>query len=245
MRQRHRTIRLSDGSIVLDVFGADSGDENEDIDDDDLDDDESDEGDDDDESNDDDSKDKAKKSRKQYETELAEAEAKADKEHRRMVRADRAKSKAVNELNALKTGSAKDLADALAKVTVLEAQLAASAGTDPTAIIREAFNDDETYSWNNRKLAYSLLDLDEIDIDDKGKMDAASFKDAVKQVATDHAYLVKVVPANNTDDGDDENDEQVEKPKRSGAPAASRQQSNTSKNRQVLEKKFPQLANRF
>lgn len=249
MSQRRRAFRLSDGTIVYDVFGADSGDENEDDEDDDeLDDDDADDAEDDDDNEDDDdsSKDKKRKTRAELEADLAEAVAAADRATRRMKRADRAKSKTVNELNALKTGTAKDLADAQAKITELEGQLAAKSGTDTTSLIREEFRDSDLYDWHDRKVAFSLLDLNEVDVDDDGTVDTDSLKDAIEKLAKDKPYLIKTKAKAKDEDEDDEDDDDKEKPgRRSGAPVNGRKRSSQQKSEAQVKDKFPILQGRF
>lgn len=241
MSQRHRSFRLSDGTVVFDIIGSDSGNENdEDIDDEELDDDIDD--DDDDELDGNDSSTKAKKSVTQLEAELAEAIAKADRADRRMRRADRAKSKTVNELNALKNGGQKELAEAQEKIAELEARLSSMSGTDVASAIREEFRDIDTYDWENRKLAFSLLDLDEVDVDDNGAVDIASLKDAVEKLAKEHPYLVRKSQDKVATENEDEDEQPAAK---SGAPVSGQRKTTSTKNRAMLEKKFPQLIGRF
>lgn len=245
MSQRRRAFRLSDGTIVYDVLGADSGDENEE-DDDELDDDELDEDEDEDDDDEDASKSKKRKTRAELESELAAAIAKADQADRRMRRADRAKSKTVNELNALKSGGQKELADAQARITELEGQLAEKSGTDTVSIIREEFRDSDKYDWQNRKVAFGLLDLSEVDVDDDGHVDEDSLADAIEKLAKDHPYLIKKSAADADDDNDEDEDDDDEKPARkSGAPVNRRRQSTQQKSQAQLKDKFPILKSRF
>lgn len=249
MSQRRRAFRLSDGTIIFDVLGADSGDENEDDEDeDDLDENESDEDEDEDENEDDDeaSKDKKRKTRAELEAELAAATAAAERATRRMKRADRAKSKTVNELNALKTGTAKDLADAQTKITDLEGQLAAKSGTDSASLIREEFRDSDLYDWHDRKVAFGLLDLSEVDVDDDGTVDADSLKDAIEALAKDKPYLVKTkAKAKDEDEDDEDDDDKGTKGRRSGAPVNGRKRSSQQKSEAQVKDKFPILQGRF
>lgn len=249
MSQRRRAFRLSDGTIVYDVLGADSGDENEDEDeDDDLDEDESDEDEDEDESDDDgeSSKDKKRRTRAELEAALTEALAAAERATRRMKRADRAKSKTVNELNALKTGTAKDLADAQAKIADLEGQLASKSGTDTTSLIREEFRDSDLYDWHDRKVAFGLLDLSEVDVDDDGNVDADSLKDAIEALAKEKPYLIKTkAKAKDEDEDDEDEDDKDTKGRRSGAPVNGRKRSSQQKSEAQVKDKFPILQGRF
>lgn len=234
------SLRLGIADLVDDIIGADvSSEDDSDNDTEDLDgadgnddsDDDSDEDDDDDDSEDDDDPAKLK-------TKLEEAQAERDKYFRRMRRADRAKSKAENELKVLREGGSKELADARAEVEKLKAQLASMEGTDRTAIIREEFRDYHDVKWHNPRLAFELLDLDEVDVDDKGKVDAASLKDAVTQLAKDHPYLVKKDSPSGGEDNDEDNEGQDrERRTPSGARSSgSRKSRSTVRRKQIADK---------
>lgn len=241
MSQGHRIIRLSDGSIVFDVVGADSGNENEEDVDEDLDDDADDADDDEDE---DESEDEPKTA-KQLKADLAAANAAAARADRRMRRADRAKSKALNELTSLKTGGAKELADAQKKVQELEAALAAATGTDTTSAIREEFRDSDKYAWHNRKLAFSLLDISDVDVDENGNVDAESLTDALDKLAKDHPYLIKTAKAAEPDDDDDDDEPKAPARPKSGGSFNGRKQPKSTTDTARLAQKFPVLGGRF
>uniref|UniRef100_A0AAU6R614 Scaffolding protein n=1 Tax=Micrococcus phage Kurnik TaxID=3092208 RepID=A0AAU6R614_9CAUD len=235
MSPRLRINRLGD------IVGADSGNQDENNDDDtedeDLDEDSQEDEDEDESDEDEDEEDDVDALKEK----LATAERERERAHRRMRRADRAKSKADNELKALKEGGAKELAAAQDKVKDLEAKLAKMTGTDTQTAIREEFRDFTDVQWHNPKVAFALLDLDEIDVDDEGNVDAASLKDAIETLASKHAYLVKTSTKGKPKDKDEDEDED-EKDKRPNRPSGTR----SSTSRTTREKKRTQtLTNKF
>lgn len=193
-------LRIED-IIDEDIVGMDSGNEEDEEDTEDVD--ENDDSDDDADGDGDDSDDED--TVESLREKLATAEEERDRYFRRMRRADRAKSRADNELKALRDGGSKELADARAEVESLKAKLASLDGTDTKVLIREEFRDFDSVKWHNPKLAFELLDLSEIDVED-GKVDAASLKDAVTKLAKDHPYLVKKSTKDDGDDGDGSED---------------------------------------
>lgn len=236
MGQRRHAFTLSDGTVIYGIIGADSGDEE---DDDDEDEDVEDEDDSDDDEDDDEAGSSGKKTRKQLEQELADAAEERDRAIRRMKSADKAKAKAERERDALKNGGTEALTTAQARVTELEAELAARSGTDKSSIVKEYFNDSDQFTWHERKVAFSLLDLDEVDVDeDTGKLDEASLTSAIKKLAKEHPYLVK--PAVSTTDDEDEEEDTKPKPT-SGAPVRGRKPVTKQKTKAQHESKFPIL----
>lgn len=239
MGQRHRAVTLSDGTVVYDVLGAEGGNEEDDIDPD-LDDDEDEdldgEEDEDESGTDDPTVDELKSA-------LAEAEAKAERADRRMRRADRAKSKALNELNELKKGGGKELADAREEIARLQQEIAARSGSDDKSLIRDEFLANDKYTWANRKTAMQLLDLSEVDIID-GRVDPESLTDAMDKLANEHPYLVVKAPAPKREaDVTEDEDEDVRPSGRQ--PRTGRRNNRNRTDRQALEKKYPYLAGRF
>lgn len=191
MSQRHYA------EFYTDIVGADSGDENENDDADNLDDDDLDEDEDDD-------NDGEEVTVESLQEKLAAAEEERERVHRRMRRADRAKSKADAELAALREGGQRELAEARDEVERLRAEVASLKGEDSVTTIREEFRDSALFEWHNPKLAFSLLDISDVDVEE-GKVDPASLKDAVSKLAKEHPYLVKKSDPNGSDDeGDDE-----------------------------------------
>jgi len=222
MSQRLRITGLPD------IFGADGG-KNEDEDED------ADEREDEDLDEDEDEDDEPEESVETLKEKLAKAEAERERAHRRMRRADRAKSKADNELATLRNGTQKDLADANAEIERLKAELAQKSGTDTTSIVREEFRDNTKVKWHNPKLAFELLDLDEVDVDDNGKVDAASLNDAIEKLAKDHPYLVKTDKAGDSEDEDEEEDKRP-KPRSGSQPSGSRKSARDKRNQEIASR---------
>lgn len=168
-------------------------------------------------------------------TKLAETETERDQYKRRMRRADQSKARAEKERDALKQGGSKELADALAENVTLKEKLDALSGADPTAIIREEFRDYEDAKWYNPKVAFGLLDLSEVDVED-GKVDPASLADAIKKLAKDHPYLVKKAEKSKDEDEDDEEDKAPRSP--SGARSLGSRKTQKTARAATIKKKY-------
>lgn len=228
-------VILEDGTVIWDILGADnddnSDDEDEDDDDTDGDDDEDEDddsdGDDEDDSEDDEDEEETVESLKKK---LADTEEERDRAIRRMKAADKTAIAANKKADQLRDSSqvAKDLAAAQTKITELEDKLAKASGQDKASIVREAFRDLTTHDWHDPKVAFSLLNLDEVDVDDSGKIDESSLKYAVKQLVKNHAYLVR---------------EKGNKGTSASGNNPSRRRRNTL-DRKTMERKFPVLASR-
>lgn len=228
-------VVLEDGTVIWDILGADSDDDSNDDDEDDDDtegDDEDDEdddsdGDDEDDSDDDEDEEETVESLKKK---LADTEEERDRAIRRMKAADKTAIAANKKADQLRDSSqvAKDLSAAQAEITELKDKLAKASGQDKASIVREAFRDLTTHDWHDPKVAFTLLNLDEVDVDDSGKIDESSLKYAVKQLVKNHAYLVR------------EKDSK-------GTSASGRNPSGRRRNtldRKTMERKFPVLASR-
>ena len=228
-------VILEDGTVIWDILGADSDDDSNDDDEDDDDtegDDEDDEdddsdGDDEDDSDDDEDEEETVESLKKK---LADTEEERDRAIRRMKAADKTAIAANKKADQLRDSSqvAKDLAAAQDEITELKDKLAKASGQDKASIVREAFRDLTTHDWHDPKVAFQLLNLDEVDVDDSGKIDESSLKYAVKQLVKNHAYLVR------------------EKGSK-GTSASGRNPSGRRRNtldRKTMERKFPVLASR-
>lgn len=228
-------VILEDGTVIWDILGADnddnSDDEDEDDDDTDGDDDEDEDddsdGDDEDDSEDDEDEEETVESLKKK---LSDTEEERDRAIRRMKAADKTAIAANKKADQLRDSSqvAKDLAAAQTKITELEDKLAKASGQDKASIVREAFRDLTTHDWHDPKVAFSLLNLDEVDVDDSGKIDESSLKYAVKQLVKNHAYLVR---------------EKGNKGTSASGNNPSRRRRNTL-DRKTMERKFPVLASR-
>lgn len=228
MRQRHAAIRLSDGTLIYDVFGADSGDEQEEeLDDSELDSDEDDESEDEDNS----------ESVEELKAKLAAAQLAASRAERRMRNADRAKSKEVQKRQQIENAGKSELQLAQEELETLRQELAQKRIDENSIVMREAFRDLDGYEWHDRKLAFSELDLSEVEVDEKGNVDEDALKEAVEALAKNRPFLLKTSAKSN-----EEEDE--ERPSSSGQKFNGAKQRNSSNDRVVLEKRYPQLANR-
>ena len=228
-------VILEDGTVIWDILGADNDDDSDDEDeddddtggDDDDDEDDDSDGDDEDDSDEDEDEEETVESLKKK---LADVEEERDRAIRRMKAADKTAIAANKKADQLRDSSqvAKDLSAAQAEITELKDKLAKASGQDKASIVREAFRDLNAHDWHDLKVAFTLLNLDEVDVDDSGKIDESSLKYAVKQLVKNHAYLVR------------EKDSK-------GTSASGRNPSGRRRNtldRKTMERKFPVLASR-
>lgn len=238
MSQRRSYVFAADGTVIFDVLGADP--DGETIEDEDLDEGDGTDGEDEgeDEGEEDENSEETVESLK---TALAEMTEKHDRVFRRMQRADRAKTLANQKLKDLESGDgAKLLAAANAKIAELETKLSSAGGQDKSSIVREEFRDTAGFSWHNPKLAFSLLELDEVDVDEKtGKVDSASLKDAMKDLAKAHPYLVKT--EEKKPENDDEDTDKPE-PTASGSRTAGKRRKTVDE--KALARKYAVLSSR-
>ena len=228
-------VVLEDGTVIWDILGADNDDDSDDEDeddddtdgDDDEDEDDDSDGDDEDDSDEDEDEEETVESLKKK---LADAEEERDRAIRRMKAADKTAIAANKKADQLRDSSqvAKDLSAAQAEITELKDKLAKASGQDKASIVREAFRDLTTHDWHDPKVAFQLLNLDEVDVDDSGKIDESSLKYAVKQLVKNHAYLVR---------------EKGNKGTSASGNNPSRRRRNTL-DRKTMERKFPVLASR-
>lgn len=239
-----RLILIGD-EVITDVIGADPDNDDEDedgvSDDDENEDNSGSDSDDTDEDEDEDDDDEDELSVDELKEKLAEAQrAKATAEYR-MRQADRAKTRAVKKLDQVtKTdNSKKDLLAANTRIEELENKLAENSGADTASLVREEFHELDDYNWHNRKLAFSLLDLEDIEVEN-GKVDAVSLKDAVEELAKSHPYLL-VSGSKKESDEDTDDDETERKPRRSGNQPRKRKKAT---DREAQIRKYPVLASR-
>lgn len=228
-------VVLEDGTVIWDILGADNDDDSDDEDeddddtdgDDDEDEDDDSDGDDEDDSDEDEDEEETVESLKKK---LADAEEERDRAIRRMKAADKTAIAANKKADQLRDSSqvAKDLAAAQTEIAELKDKLAKASGQDKASIVREAFRDLTTHDWHDPKVAFQLLNLDEVDVDDSGKIDESSLKYAVKQLVKNHAYLVR---------------EKGNKGTSASGNNPSRRRRNTL-DRKTMERKFPVLASR-
>lgn len=228
-------VVLEDGTVIWDILGADSDDDSNDDDeddddtegDDDDDEDDDSDGDDEDDSDDDEDEEETVESLKKK---LADTEEERDRAIRRMKAADKTAIAANKKADQLRDSSqvAKDLSAAQVEIAELKDKLAKASGQDKASIVREAFRDLTTHDWHDPKVAFTLLNLDEVDVDDSGKIDESSLKYAVKQLVKNHAYLVREKDSKGTS--------------ASGKNPSGRRRNTLD--RKTMERKFPVLASR-
>ena len=229
-------VVLEDGTVIWDILGADSDDDSNDDDDDDEDDTEGDDEDDEDDDSDGDDEDDSDDDEDEEETveslkkKLADTEEERDRAIRRMKAADKTAIAANKKADQLRDSSqvAKDLTAAQTEIAELKDKLAKASGQDKASIVREAFRDMNTHDWHDPKVAFQLLNLDEVDVDDSGKIDESSLKYAVKQLVKNHSYLVREKGSKGTS--------------ASGKNPSGRRRNTLD--RKTMERKFPVLASR-
>jgi hypothetical protein len=82
-----------------------------------------------------------------------------------------------------------------------------------------------------------LVDLDDVEIDDKGRVDARALKSALKQLAKDKPYLVADSKTEKEDEEKTDDTDQGSGPKMNGK----RKGSKETATREALAKRFPVL----
>lgn len=243
----------SDGSVVWPVLGAASDDPDDpsfqdgggsDDDDDDSDDEEEDDEDDekkppskkttskkskddDDEDDEDDVKlSRPERQAARYRTQLRE-EQKRNRDMAARLKALEDKDKKPDEI------VSRDLEEARTKADRLEAD-------NRSKTLRLAFFESNTVDWVDPADALKLVDLDEVDVDDDGTVDAKALRVALKDLARRKPHLVKKPKTESLDDDKDDNGQS------SGRTAGTmngkrRGQTGSGKSREDLAKKFPVL----
>lgn len=105
-----------------------------------------------------------------------------------------------------------------------------------------AFFKSNTIDWIDPADALRLVDLDDVDVDDSGTVDAKALRLALRDLAKRKPHLVKKSKAE-PDDTDDEDDEDEEPRSRRSAPKMNGRRSGQGKqpSRAELAKKFPVL----
>ena len=233
MSRRHRTFRLSDGTIVRDILGAEGGDEDNDEDEDE----DADAGGDDDEDEDE----SPEQTIERLQAELAEATRGRRLSDRQRKKLERELTAAKAELAAARSGKDEneELTEARSRIAELEEQLAERSAKDDESLIREAFRDSDLFAWHNRTTAFKLLDLSDIEVED-GEVSLEDLEEAIKKLAKDHPYLVKTADKAE----DDEDDAEDERPKQSGGTFNGRRSSKKKGNEAVLKNRYKVLGTR-
>jgi hypothetical protein len=125
----------------------------------------------------------------QTNTEAEQARAEAESLRERMKAADR---RAADFEAKFKQLTEKDLPEAeklKRDFQTTQEQNVKLQETNRSLALKVAFLSDNTYSWHNPERALKLVDLDQLQIDEDGKV--SGLKDALKALATSDPYLVK------------------------------------------------------
>lgn len=109
--------------------------------------------------------------------------------------------------------------------------------------IRLAFFESNSVEWIDPADALRLVDLDEVEIDEDGNVDAKALRLALKDLAKRKPHLVKKARTASTADDDEEDDDESRSPRKRTAPTmnSSRKGKAKSPSRAELAKKFPVL----
>lgn len=246
---------LKNGTALWPVLGASPDDEDdpkftgEDQDEDDEE--ESEEDDDDDKS----TKDKGKKSKdkgssdddedEEDEEKLTRPERQAARYRTRLREQERENKELKDRLKALEDKDKKpdeivsrDLQDAQSKVDRLSA-------ANRNLLLENAFFRANTVDWVDPTDALRLIDLDDVDVDDDGTVDARGLRAALKDLAKRKPHLVKQAKSSGrANDESDEEEEEEERPRRSARSVnGTRKGSKGTNNKEQLAKQFPVLRN--
>lgn len=172
---------------------------------------------------------------------LKDALSKSADFERRMRMADRTAAKYRTENETLKSGKTQAEANGQQsledQVKDLKAQLADRRSGDTRATIRDEFLSLDGYDWHNRNVAFGLLDISDVDVDDRGRVDREALKDRVDQLAQENPYLVKQAEKKGKDERP--------KPERpSGSQPGTHRRDRKQTDRAKLVGKYPQLGGR-
>lgn len=116
-------------------------------------------------------------------------------------------------------------------------------GEANTMRLELAFFKSNTIDWVDPADALRLVDLDDVDVDEDGTVDAKALRAALKDLAKRKPHLVKKAKAEPADDDDDEDEDDEEPSSRRSAPKLNgkRPGSRQTTDRAALAKRFPVL----
>lgn len=162
-----------------------------------------------------------------YRVKLREAEA-ANRDLAARLKVLENKDKPADEIVAAELTEAKDRAAQLAE-------------KNKSMTLELAFFKSNTIDWIDPADALRLVDLDDVDVDDSGTVDAKALRLALRDLAKRKPHLVKKSKAEPEDDDDDDDDEEPRS--RRSAPKMNGRRSGQGKqpSRAELAKKFPVL----
>ena len=125
---------------------------------------------------------------------------KYDKLHARMEAADRRSSALQRQLDELK--DKKDISDDVrTEIADLKPKVECLQQENSDLRIKVAFFGVNTVDWHDPDTALRMLDLSEVDVDEKGNVDKRALKSAIRDLAKSKPYLVK--PKQQQEDGEE------------------------------------------
>jgi chromosome segregation ATPase len=203
------------------------------------------EGDDDEEDDDEEDEDVKGKNKKSDDDDEDETVSKRqyDKLHRRMTAADQRSSNLQKELDDVRKkmeDGSKEVPDELRKeVADLRTKAEKANDENRSLKVRIAFltTSVKGITWKDSDAALKLVDLSDVDIDDKGNVDVRDLRAALKQLAKDKPYLLADKEDKDEDDSKDDTDQ------RSGPSMNSTRKGSkkTKVDQAALQRRFPAL----
>lgn len=161
-----------------------------------------------------------------YRRELREEQAK-NRDMAARLKALENKDKPADEV------AAAELTEAREKAERLEAQTR-------NMTLELAFFKANTIDWVDAADALRLVDLDDVEIDESGTVDAKALRAALRELAKRKPHLVKPTKAEPDDDEDDEDEDEEPRSRRSAPRMNGRRKGKDQKpSRAELAKKFP------
>lgn len=246
---------LKDGTVLWPVLGAAPDDPNdpkytgENDDDDDDEDEEESEEDDEDKSKRDKGKRKDKGSSdddeedEEDEEKLTRPERQAARYRTRLREQERQNKELRDRLKALEDKDKKPDEIVSRDLTEAESKLDKMTATNRQLLLENAFFRANTVDWVDPADVLRLIDLEDVDVDEDGTVDARGLRAALKDLAKRKPHLVKQAKSNGSaSDDDDDEEEEEERPRRSARSAnGQRKGSKGTSNKDALAKKFPVL----
>lgn len=162
--------------------------------------------------------------------------------YRRELRAEQAKNQAMAaRLKALENKDKPADEVAAAELTEAREKAAKLAERTKSMTLELAFFKANTIEWVDAADALALVDLDDVEIDESGTVDAKALRSALRELAKRKPHLVKKSKAEPEDDEDDDEDDDEEPRSRRSAPRMNGRRKGKGKtpSREELAKKFP------
>lgn len=162
--------------------------------------------------------------------------------YRRELRAEQAKNQTMAaRLKALENKDKPADEVAAAELTEARDKAAKLAERTKSMTLELAFFKANTIEWVDAADALALVDLDDVEIDESGTVDAKALRSALRELAKRKPHLVKKSKAEPEDDEDDDEDDDEEPRSRRSAPRMNGRRKGKGKtpSREELAKKFP------